>query len=97
MMIGALHYLFPDESPQAQELSVDSVQGGFQEVSLSRVLRVEQIQQPKNKFLQMKKDRRCYEIHFERSQLLGLSTWSMYFLTSEGVKSGDSKHRRKNS
>lgn len=37
--------LLPDESPQSQKLSVNPMQDGLQEVSLPRVLAVEQLQQ----------------------------------------------------
>lgn len=37
--------LLPDEGPQAQELPVDPMQDGLQEVPLPRVLAVKQLQQ----------------------------------------------------
>ena len=37
--------LLPDEGPQPQELSIDPVQDGLQEVPLPRVLAVKQLQE----------------------------------------------------
>lgn len=37
--------LLPDEGPQAQELPVDPMQDGLEEVPLPRVLAVKQLQQ----------------------------------------------------
>ena len=37
--------LLPDEGPQSEELSIDPMQDGLQEVPLPRVLAVEQLQQ----------------------------------------------------
>lgn len=37
--------LFPDEGSQAEELAVDAMQHGLEEVALARVFAVEQLQQ----------------------------------------------------
>lgn len=44
-------YLFPNESPQSQEFSIDPVQSRFEQVSLARILRIKQIQQLQHEFL----------------------------------------------
>jgi len=87
--------LSSDIRAEVEELAINSMQRGFEKISLSWIFRIKKLKQLDDESLVDVFLCDCwFEIgRFEKTT----NRWSMYFFAIVGLKSGDSRKRRKNS